>query len=349
MGKQNIGKDWNPKNSYYSGAIPESGTFNPYEVIDQSNYRLNRRGKAEYQHDLAELQYLAELRQKESDREYTSEQAQALRQRLAGINPDLNGVGAGSEGANPQTSTNPLENIETDGERASSVIGDITSIMSTTASLATGAMGIAQGFEALEGSKLQNIAGALNVADTAYGLFNKWSAGNPEGMNDFVNTIPTLSGRKRAKLQRIYDHWSASPYMEKASTEFQTDMMQSTGEFYKRAVDPKYNSPEVEGYVKAWSPLVDYLNTFAEKELKGKIKKAEYDSGYFSAEGGTSDRERQKAENEMFSNIRGPLIEVLDNFQKMQDNAKEGSREYETALYSRAFLSSMILKFFSGM
>lgn len=329
--------------------VPESGTFNPYDFISQSDYKKNRRGKAQYQEDLAQLQYLAELRQKESDREYTSESAQALRQRLAGINPDLNGVSAGSEGITPSTSANPLEGIQTNGERASQVVGDITSIISTTASLATGAMGIAQGFEALEGSKLQNIAGAINVADSAYSLFSKWSAGDPQGMNEFINAIPTMSARKKNRLQKMYNQWSSSPYAERAGTKFETEMMQATGDFYKHAVDPKYNSPEVSGYVKAWSPLVDALNEMAVKEAKGRGKKGEYDASFYSGSSGTNDRERQKAENDMFSNIRGPLIEVLDNFQKMQNEAKEGSREYETALYSRAFLSSMILKMFSGM
>lgn len=329
--------------------VPESGVFNPYDYISQSDYKLNRRGKAQYQEDLAQLQYLAELRQQEYARSYESEQAQAERMRSAGMNPDLLGVDSGTMGASPQTGANPLEGLQTNGERASQVVGDITSIISTTASLATGAMGIASGLEGLEGSKLQNLSSALNVADSAYSLFSKWSAGDPQGMDGFINAIPTLSSRKKNKLQKMYDQWSSSPYMDKASTKFETEMMETTGEFYKKAVDPKYNSESVAGYVEAWTPLVDALNKMAESEAKGRKAKGDYDAGYYTPEGATSDRSRKSAENEMFGQIRGPLIEVLDNFKKMQEDAPKGSREYETALYSRAFLSGMILKFFSGM
>lgn len=349
MGRQNIGGNWNPKNTYYTGDVPESGVFNPYSVIDASNYKNNRKGKKEYQHDLAELQYLAELRQQEYERQYNSESAQIQRMREAGLNPDLLGVEQGTAGSAPTTNTNPMEGIATNGERASQVVGNVTSIIGTVASLVSGAVGVVGGIGSAVGQGIQNVGNALNVADTAMNLFSNWSAGDPAGMNGFVNAIPLLGNRDRKRLQKLYNQWSGSPYMEKKAMEFEKDVMESTGEFYKRSVDPRYNSPDVAGYVEAWTPLVDALNELAVQETKGKTKRAEYDQTFYGNEAGTSDRGRRTAENEMFGNIRGPLIEVLQNFEKMQNEAKEGSKEYETALYSRAFLSGIILKMFSGM
>lgn len=338
-----------PYNTYDATKIPDSGRFNPYSYIQASNYRKNRRGKLEYEHDLAELQYMAQLRQQDYERDYTSESASALRQRLAGINPDLNGVDAGSAGSAPTIADNPMADMETNGQVASRGVSSVMSVISTVASLASSAMGVASGLSGLQGSSLGNLDSALGVADKAFTIFDKWSAGDPEGMNEFVNLIPTLNRRQRKHIERMYNQWSGSPYMGKSSTKFQTDVMEATGEFYRRSVDPKYNSPEVSGYIEAWKPLVDALNEQAEKEAKGAIKKAEYDSGYYSEGLGQEKATRERNENSLFSTIRKPLLSVLNNFEEMQNNAPKGSREYDVALYSRAFLSGMILKMFSGM
>lgn len=349
MGKSNVLINGRvPKNSYFSGDIPE-GRFNPYDHIDVSNYKLNRRGKAEYAHDLAELQYFAQLRQQDYERDYNSESAQALRMRLAGLNPDLQGVNQGSSGETPSISSNAMEGIPTNGERASSVIGNITSIISTVASLASSAIGITQGLSGIQGSSLANMSSAMNVADTAFGIFDKWSAGNPEGFAEFVDNIPLLSRNQRRQVERMYNHWSVSPYMDKSHMKFESEIMDATGEFYKRAVNPKYNSKEVGDYYKAWTPLVESLNDLAVKEARAGIKKADYEMGYHSESLGTSMANKEKNQNELFSSIRKPLLDVLNNFESMMKNSDPSSMDYKVGLYSRAFLSGMILKMFAGM
>lgn len=108
--------------------------INPYDIIDVSNYRNTKKGQALYNEDLAYLQTIAERQEAAYQEWYNSESQQALRQRLAGINPNLNGVesSVASDTAMPEGS--PLDGIGTSGETAATIAGAVATAVGTIVS-----------------------------------------------------------------------------------------------------------------------------------------------------------------------------------------------------------------------
>lgn len=124
-----------------TGITSRDQIINPYELLDQSTYGQSRREKMRYQSDLARLLEIQKQQEASYEEWYNSSEQAAIREREAGINPDLAGLdNAGSASQVAPSELVPGANLPTNGEVASNVISGITSVigsLSSVASLAT--------------------------------------------------------------------------------------------------------------------------------------------------------------------------------------------------------------------
>ena len=140
----------------------------------------------------------------------------------------------------------------------------------------------------------------------------------------------------------------------------QTDEMKATGEFYRYAGDARYNSRTAEEYTKAWQPFIDAYTDASVDELKGKSAdylskkaRAEYDTGYYSGSLGLDDAETKKSQNEatraeteILTTLKKPLLEVFKNFEENEKNSKGDDKEFWT--YAKAALAGFALNMYKG-
>lgn len=132
--------------------------INPATLIDPSMYAQTRRGRAQYESDLAALKNFQSQQEAAFQEWYDSPEQAAIRERAAGLNPDLVGLdNAGESAEAPVSDAVPGQNLLTNGQVAFNAITAITSIASAGASLA----GIPLQFAQLKGLKLANEAQSI--------------------------------------------------------------------------------------------------------------------------------------------------------------------------------------------
>lgn len=124
--------------------------INPTKYVNPSFYSNTRKGRAQYESDLAAAKYFAEQQEAAYQDWFNSTQQQVQRDRLAGLNPDLNGLSDSS----PASDTNPVEvspmqGLPTNGQLAleglqvgfgalssiASVFNTVSSIMGTVSNV----------------------------------------------------------------------------------------------------------------------------------------------------------------------------------------------------------------------
>lgn len=114
--------------------------INPYEAIKGFIYTNNARGRRQYEEDLAALQTFQSQQQAAYDEWYNSPEQQNIRDREAGLNPDIVGLSGSEAPSTSPVQADPLANVPSDLERFSTVASSISSIvggLSSVASLAT--------------------------------------------------------------------------------------------------------------------------------------------------------------------------------------------------------------------
>lgn len=280
-------------------SVPQNDDFNPYDYIDQSNYKLNRRGKAQYQEDLAKLLYMAEINQENRMNEYNSPVNQAARMRAAGLNPDLNGVDnlpatnvAGYQG-------NPLDGVSSNGQLAGDVLGIVGSVASMAAS-------IVSGVQSFQLSSIQGITSAVGAASDFLNLLD--SDPMQVSQSDFISSLPNLSRNQRKKLQRVAQSYIDSDRGNTSYNRRQSDWRSSVGALNAAFVDPRnkdrFTEISQEEWTKIWQPYYDACADEAKRVLNEQ-KKTEYDA--------------KSAVNSYntFEAFKKPLIQVMNNMDRL--------------------------------
>ena len=116
--------------------------IDPYALVDPAWYRKTRAGQAQYNSDLQQAQQYAARQEAAYLEWYNSPEQQAIRDREAGLNPDLVGL-SGSEGvATQQNPNSPTAGMATNGQLALESINTVMNAVQTAASVATLAAGI---------------------------------------------------------------------------------------------------------------------------------------------------------------------------------------------------------------
>lgn len=111
--------------------------INPQSMIDPSMYENTRAGRAQYESDLAALTNFQSQQEAAYQEWYESPEQAALRERAAGLNPDLVGLeNAGESAEAPVSDAVPGANLPTNGQMVFNAFSAFSGIIQNASSLA---------------------------------------------------------------------------------------------------------------------------------------------------------------------------------------------------------------------
>lgn len=325
----------------------KTGVSNPYSEINPQHYRLNRRGKLQYQQDLAEAQYLAEMQLMMYQNEYNSPEAMAHRQRDAGQNPDLAGIQAAESAGMSGAVTPPdMAGTETNGQRA---LGIVDTTLSMMAALSSGAIGVAQAGRKLAGSDFANMSQAFGavpaIGDALGGIFGL-GAGSGNGVEadqyksvvrDFTRHAPR---KYRRSLERYLTHYMQTPQYMRNVYDSMASRAEAKGRFAKTEVDPRTRG-DVSSIMTALKPMSEAEFKVAELLLDTEKSKAEKMSAYWmnrdmgaQAESENSQAQAAKGEADIQEIVRAGALKTVKNLEKAMDEGKWWATTALSALYA---------------
>lgn len=340
-------------NGYKRGASaptpPESGIFNPMDYIDQSNYRLTRRGQAQYNEDLAQLEYLAQMRQQEFALNYQDPASEVERMRKAGLNPDLLGLSGAAAPAGPAgTSGANLSSIPTNLQQTQSVFGIIQTVMSMTGNFVSGALNLSNMF-------LDNMGKEANTLSSLIDLQDMSSYRNID-----INKLP-LSRRLRRKLDKLPFSSRAGVIQNNRGSKDYFDSsvsyMEAKAAHFSHVFDRRYNPSgmvddfgntyggTLEEWAEVWRPLADFAYKSFGHSQAASYGKNRSDDEYFnsSKDGKTlgafradfefSGYEERDASNEFMLALRDPLRQSALKLKKLSDQGNNWATFALIALY----------------
>lgn len=317
-----------------------SGLMNPYSVVNSDDYGIfNQR---EYQHDLQEAQYAAELQMMQYQNEYNSPEAQANRQREAGINPDLAGV-SGEQAAGMQGTASPANiTAETGLEKALGLTSTIVSVMS---GLMDGALGASHKLAEIDRTTLDNFQRAAGLAkpigDALGGVYGESLAEEPE-VQDFAleNYLRKIPKRYRGSLRAFAKDYMQTPEFRRNVYAQDTATAKARGENAEISVDPRYNGDFSELQA-ALKPLKEAEFELAKELLKGEKSKAEKMSSYWmnrdmgaSAEKENAQDKSEKGQAEIMEIIRAGALKSVRKLEKAMDDGKWWASTALSAIYA---------------
>lgn len=129
--------DFNRVMSGDIGQVTSRDQFiDPYALVNPANYRKTRAGQAQYNSDLQQAQLYLEMQQAAYKEWYESPEQQAIRDREAGINPALVGLGDSEAGQAALNPSSPIADQETTGQVVTRSVDSISGLIGTAASLA---------------------------------------------------------------------------------------------------------------------------------------------------------------------------------------------------------------------
>lgn len=140
-------------------------SLNPYASVntDFSDTKKNNRA---YENQIAENEYLSQLALMMYENEYNDPSAQVARLRVAGINPDLAGLGDANESASADMSGIDAP-ADAGGYNGLDVANGVMNFLGTAMSFATGIQGLQAGAVALDAAKLDNVNKMIPMAENA--------------------------------------------------------------------------------------------------------------------------------------------------------------------------------------
>lgn len=323
----------------------QTGVSNPYSAIDPQNYRLNRRGKLQYQQDLAEAQYLAEMQLMMYQNEYNSPEAMAQRQRDAGQNPDLAGIQAAESAGMSGAVTPPdMAGTETNVQHALGIVDTTLSLMSA---LSSGVIGVAQAGRQLAGSDFANMSQAFAavpaIGDALGGVFGIDGANELPAhlskavIRDFTRHAPR---KYRSSLERYLTHYMGTPQYMRGIYDSDAELARSRGRYAKTQVDPRTKG-DVDDIMNALKPMEEAEFEVAKLVLGNEKTKAEKMSAYWmnrdmgaQAESENSQAAAAKGEADIQEIVRAGALKTVKHLEKAMDEGKWWATTALSALYA---------------
>lgn len=337
-------------NAVNNATIP-AGRFNPYTLIDSNDYGPGAQSRAQYEEDLAMLQYYADLhnqdwmneynrqqlederayneRMRDEDRAYNSPANQARLMRQAGINPDLNGVDFTSSSSSDSPTSQPSapspsggNNISAGfsaGSSHSQMIGGLISQVGSLASnLFTG------GFGALSSAmNFRNSSTQLASAIAELGI--NFTQGIPDAMVEPVINSLGLPRSVSKRVMQVYRDTQGSRKVSNAGFKFENDFMQNQSDFWHKVSSPIFNPQDINNdggfdnkdWLAVWKPITDLEYDLMKSSLKSSHNKNLMDMDAF----------------ELKKTMREPLLKVIQNLKKKSDSGKDWATYALIALY----------------
>lgn len=315
--------------------------INPSAIVDPSIYKKNRAGQARYQADLAAAQYYAQQQEAAYQDWYNSAEQQVIRERQAGLNPDLTDFSGSDAAQTAGSSINPMEGIPTTGEVVNNAISSITSVVSSlsaVASLATAFSEIDLNKVQTEGEELSNIdklsqrlsgdiSGLLGTAVQAHldsGSTDPFNYADWFGNDSNFDSLKGVYGGfgsfgpalALARQQSLKYHSDAS--------KIQKDAAQNDWDFSNIIADPRYSTSQkltaiqVRPFMKASQDLeqatISFQTTLANwnnEVQKGMSTEAAVDAANAQFE---SSEARSEYEREYYNNSDGAIVAAFEKF-----------------------------------
>lgn len=334
---------------------PDSGIFNPLDYINQSDYKLNRRGQAQYSEDLAQLEYLAQMRQQEFQMHYQDPSSEVERMREAGLNPDLLGLSGATAPAGPTgTEGAKLSTLPNNLQQTSTVFGIVESVMSMTGNFMSGALNLSNMFLDNMSKEAQTLSSLIGVQDVS------------SYRNIDLGSLP-LSRRTRKKLDKIpFSSRVGATQNYKGDKDFYdsgVSYMESKASHFSHVFDKRFNpsgkvhgdgSPfggTLEEWADVWKPLADFAYKEYGHNQAAKYGKSLSDDEYFNtsrdgktlgafrADSEISQYNESDSESTFLNELRSPLRQVASNLKTKSDQGNSWATFALIALYMVSNLS----------
>lgn len=331
----------NPTVHDFEALYNNSSVTNPYTTLDVEDYTLNRRGQLKYQQDLAAAQYAAEVQLMMYQNQYNSPEAQAERQRAAGINPDLAGV-SGESAAGMQGNVTPpnMSGIKSNEEIG---LGIVDTTLSLMMAVGQGVFGIMNQAAAMDGKQIDNAAKIFNLAPAVgnfAGQVGRMSADPVAGMfNTHDIALKSVPRRYRRTLEDYLVRYMDTPSQLKHVYDSEADKAVARGRFASTQVDPTMKG-EVEDLMKAMKPLREAEFEVAKLLLKEASSKSRKMSHYWmnkdmgqQAEMENSEADSEIKENQITEIIRKGALRTVDWLQSYADDGALWANTALTSLY----------------
>lgn len=282
------------------GITSRDQIVNPVELLSQMPYGNSVKERKRYAEDLAKLEELQKQQQASYDEWYNSPEQQNIRDRQAGLNPDIVGLSGSETEQTPVGGADPLANVPSNSERFSSFAAGIGSLVSGVAGMAslpslfsTSKLVSAQAkaqelanlstFEQMVGSEISSrlsdaITAALDSGADSYDIADFF--GDDKNFDGVFDTYaPTDSSRYRSSFANVRNRLQknlAEAYEQGRVTS------QNRSSFSALAADPRNSSdfliqvaatkPYMEAQLKLEKAIMNYqtiLNDYNAEYQKG--------------------------------------------------------------------------------
>lgn len=337
-----------------SSEVPETGVFNPMDYIDHADYRMNRRGKLQYEQDLAQIEYLAQLRQQEFALEYQDPVNDVKRQREAGLNPDLVGLSGSTAPSGPAgVSPTGIGGVPSNTDKAMQAFNLIASVSDMTKQFLSGGLQLSNMFMSNIQNEANTISSLFSLQDTA------------DYRNIDLSQVPLSRATKR-KLEKLPSSHLGTMHRMKGSSDIynaSSSYMESMAKHWEHTLNPLYNpsgrydefgfsqGATPEQWSNIWKPLAEFAYKAFGHSKSSEYSRSKSEDDYWNT---TDDNGRSigavKADTEIatqtesgnasefMSNLRQPIREVAKNLKKEAD---KGSAWANFALIALYFVSQM--------
>lgn len=331
-----------PDLEQFNALFDQTGVSNPYSEIDLDDYSLSRRGKLQYQHDLAAAQYSAEMQMMMYQNLYNSPEAQAKRMRAAGLNPDLTGVsGEPASDLNGNVTTPDMAGTETDGQFA---LGIVDTTLSMISAFSSGFFALSGGFAQVDAQKLDNASKALSIGDSlisgvsaiAGNDFRTDGSAELDAIESLTRGLPRKYRSQVSEYLRNYV--DSSPYQTRKYRNM-TDANLAKGAYARSAVDPR-TSGNVEEIMEALKPMQEAEFEVAKILLSRQQAEHQTMTDYWSNKDGASQAMMENSEavseskeNDIQEIVRRGALKSVKFLEKAMEEGKVWASTALSALY----------------
>lgn len=317
--------------------------IDPYALVNPANYRKTRAGQAQFNADLQQAQLYAERQEAAYQEWYNSPEQQAIRDREAGLNPNLVGL-SGSEATDTEMNSNsPIAGQQTNGQVAMDSINTAMSVIQTAASVATFAAGLPnigkQGellTAQVDAQQLANVSAFEQTAHSAiaskFATFHAAATAAGETVdiakyfaddNNFADILPSYAPSDNPMYKHALDrvrNGSQSILADAYSTN--ADVAGNQQSFAKLLANP-YSNPNTVVMSALLEPLMSAVFEMESAEASYRSSAADFKSEAMSGISATEsgevwlDTQKQELQSKKYQNIIDACkSQVFENLKK---------------------------------
>ena len=256
----------------------------------------SKEDQALFEVHMAQAQQMNAWSQMEYENWYNSPEQQARRQRIAGLNPDLQGID-NMASASPAGVTPPSGPVGTGVGEVASFVGSVFSAFSTAMNIAQGIQSFRSGLESVRSQKLANLDNLESQAikflvDTVPGDWydeNGWLGDNGKNHYNDIETMAlkfaddnSMSSRDRKAFVSAVHRQALSPRFNKLAYQERLAVASARTELAQTTASPYYYDSDVSMRL-AFQPLIAAKMKALNSTYKYQDSYNEYYSDYWNS------------------------------------------------------------------